>query len=206
MINMPLSQIKEKIIKEGSLSEAELDTKIKEKMDKLSGLISEEGAAHIIANELGIKLFEVSGKLQVQNILAGMSNVEVSGKVVKKYEVREFATEKRKGKVGSFLIADETGLIRVVLWNDQTDLFEKFNEGDVVRINNGPFRDMLAVFDGPTTPTERVIVLLSGISGSVRLRISSATLDKVSEPANSSVGSLVTMRQRRTRGRGRRIS
>ena len=78
--------------------------------------------------------------------------------------------------------------------------------GDVVRINNGPFRDMLAVFDGPTTPSERVSVLLSGISGSVRLRISSATLEKVSEPANSSVGSLVTIRQRRTRGRGRRIS
>ena len=81
-------QIKKKIVEKGSITEAELDGKIKEKMDKLSGLISEEGAAHIIANELGIKLFEVSGKLQVQNILAGMKNVDVTGKVVRKYFIK----------------------------------------------------------------------------------------------------------------------
>ncbi|MFH1506287.1 MAG: OB-fold nucleic acid binding domain-containing protein [archaeon] len=138
---MPLPQIKEKIIKNGSLSAAELDSKIKQKMDKLAGLISEEGAAHILANELGIKLFEVSGKLQVQNILAGMHNVEVCGKVVRKYELREFSTEKRSGKVASFLIADETGLIRVVLWNDQTDLFNEFNEGDTIRIKGAYVRE-----------------------------------------------------------------
>ena len=141
MINMPVSMIKQKIIEKSSMNEEELDRKIKEKMDKLSGLISEEGAAHIIANELGIKLFEVSGKLQVQNILAGMRNVEVSGKVIRKYELRQFSTEKRSGKVASFLIADETGLIRVVLWNDQTDFFEKFSEGDTVRIKGGYVRD-----------------------------------------------------------------
>jgi len=142
MISMPLSQIKQKIIEKSSLSEEELDSKIKEKMDKLSGLISEEGAAHIIANELGIKIFEaISGKLQVQNILAGMRNVDVTGKVVRKYEVREFSTEKRTGKVASFLIADETGIIRVVLWNDQTDLFEKFNEGDIVKITGAYARE-----------------------------------------------------------------
>ena len=144
MINIPLSTIKEKIKEKGSLSDEEVNAKIKAKLDQLSGLISEEGAAHIIANELGVKLQEVAAtgeKLQVKNILAGMRNVEVVGKISRKYELREFATEKRSGKVASFMISDETGFIRVVLWNDQTDVFEKLKEGDTIKIKNSFARE-----------------------------------------------------------------
>ena len=58
MLKIPLNDIIAKILKETSLSEAEINTKIDQKLDQLSGLISKEGAAHIIANELGVKLFE----------------------------------------------------------------------------------------------------------------------------------------------------
>ena len=69
MIKIHLSQIIEKIKEKSALTEEEINSRIKQKMEQLSGLISEEGAAHIIANELGIKLFEaVSGKLQIKNI------------------------------------------------------------------------------------------------------------------------------------------
>ena len=70
MINVPLSTIKEKILENTDLTEEQLSDKIKEKLDQLSGLISEEGAAHIIANELGVKLLQTSGKLEIKNILA----------------------------------------------------------------------------------------------------------------------------------------
>jgi len=40
------------------LPEAEIKGKISEKVQQLYGLVSEEGAAHIIANEYGIKIFE----------------------------------------------------------------------------------------------------------------------------------------------------
>ncbi len=33
-----------------------------------------------------------------------------------------------------------------------------FKPGDTVRITGGPFRDMLAIFNGPTTPSKRVQV------------------------------------------------
>ena len=70
MIKIPLAQIIEKIKEHANISEDEINSKIKAKMEQLSGLISEEGAAHIISNELGIKLFEeTSGKLQIKNRL-----------------------------------------------------------------------------------------------------------------------------------------
>ena len=88
-------------------------------MKQLSGLISKEGAAHIVANELGVKIFEqASGKLQIKNILAGMRNVEAVGKVTRKFELREFQTENRSGKVASVVIGDETGTIRMVMWGE----------------------------------------------------------------------------------------
>ncbi|NQU98108.1 hypothetical protein HQ533_01460 [Candidatus Woesearchaeota archaeon] len=143
MITIPLSDIKQKIKEQSSLSDDEIESKIKTKLDELSGLISEEGAAHIIANELSVKLVAAAQgeKIQVKNILAGMRNVEVSGKVTRKYELREFQTEKRSGKLASFIIADETGFIRVVLWNDQTDEFAKINEGDIITLQGGYVRD-----------------------------------------------------------------
>ncbi len=141
MINVPLTTIIEKIKESSDLTEGQIRDKIKDKLEQLSGLISEEGAAHIIANELGIKLYEPTGKLQIKNILAGQRNVEVLGKVQRKFDVRDFDTGERHGKVGSFMIADETGLIRIVLWNDIANQLEKINEGDIVRVKSGYVRE-----------------------------------------------------------------
>ncbi len=139
MIKIPLDRIIEKIKENANLSEEEINSKIKEKMAQLSGLISKEGAAHIIANELGIKLFEeVSGKLQIKNILAGMRDVETVGKVQQISQVNEFQRQDGgKGKVANLIIADATGSTRVVLWGSQTDLVKDLKEGDIVKILSG---------------------------------------------------------------------
>ncbi|MFW9876291.1 MAG: DUF2240 family protein, partial [Candidatus Thorarchaeota archaeon] len=81
MIKIPFEDIISKIKEKSNLSEEEINSKIEQKTKQLSGLISKEGAAHIIANELGIKLFEdFSGKLQIKNIVTGMRDVETVGK------------------------------------------------------------------------------------------------------------------------------
>ena len=141
MIKIPKDLIISKIKEKTNLSDAELQTKVKDKLDQLSGLISEEGALHIIANELGVKILEDPGKLQVKNVLAGMRNVQITAKVVKIYEVREFNKDNRKGKVGNFLIGDQTGVMRVVAWNDKADLLSKLSEQDTIKIENGYARD-----------------------------------------------------------------
>ncbi len=142
MIQIPYEDIISKIKEKSSMSDAEIDMKINEKLKQLSGLISKEGAAHIIANELGIQLIEMNGKLQIKNILAGMRDVEILGKVRNIFPIKEFQTkEGRQGKVASLIIEDETGMIRITLWHSQTDCIENLKQGDVIKIVGGYVRD-----------------------------------------------------------------
>ena len=142
MPKIPLSDIISKIKEKTSLSEEDINVKIEAKLKQLSGLISKEGAAHIIANELGVKIFEqLSGKLQIKNILAGMRSVETVGKVTRAFELREFKTDTREGKVSSMYIGDETDSIRVTMWGDQAENIKKIKEGDIVKVVGGYVRE-----------------------------------------------------------------
>jgi transcriptional antiterminator RfaH len=102
-------------------------------------------------------------------------------------------------------IPDEViNLIRVKLHELESGgsrLAHPFEPGDVVRIKDGPFRDVLAIFDGPSTPSERVHVLMGALNNSVRVRIAASALEK----AQGSTKLPHDKQPRRTRGRGRRI-
>ena len=145
MYKIPLEELKEKIVASGKLTQEALDEKIKAKIAELSGLISEEGATHIIANELGIEIVaEGKDKLKVKEIHPGMNNVSVLIKVVQRYETREFNSNGRQGKVCSLFVGDETGTTRLTFWNDKVDLIDGVKVGDVllvkesyVKENNG---------------------------------------------------------------------
>jgi replication factor A1 len=138
MISMPLQDIIAKIQEKTKLSDAEINSKIKAKLDQLAGLISKEGAAHIVANDLGVRLFEqTSGKLQIKNILTGMRDVETIGKVMRKFEPRSFSVNGRQGKVASVIVADETGSIRIVCWGNNADGLSQIKEGDILKIKSG---------------------------------------------------------------------
>lgn len=142
MIKVPYEDIIAKIIKETGSSEAELNEKIEEKMNQLSGLVSKEGAAHILANELGVKILEESqGKVSASKLLPGMRSVEFIGKVSKVFDLRKFDKGNRKGQVRSFVAGDETGSIRVVLWNDQVEKIQTLKEGDIIRVENGYIKE-----------------------------------------------------------------
>lgn len=142
MYKVPLKDVKEKIVESGKLSAEDFDTKIKEKINELSGLITEEGAAHIIANELGVELTKPgAGMLKIKEIYAGMRGVSTVGKVVRKFDVHEFAKGESTGKVCSLILGDETGTIRVVFWNEQVDLLKNVNQEDVLKVENSSARE-----------------------------------------------------------------
>ena len=142
MYKIPLADIKAKLAQSGKITAAELDQRMKDKINDLSGLISEEGAAHIIANELGVELFNTeTAQLKIKEIYAGMRNVATVGKVVRKFEMREFSKGDKTGKVCSLVLGDETGTIRVVFWNEQVEHTQKINEGDVLQIKEAYVRE-----------------------------------------------------------------
>ena len=141
MIVLALDKLKERIVKESGLSVPELDRKIQEKMSELSGLISEEGAAHIVANELGMQLLEATATSKINELKAGMRNIDILGKIMRKFEIRHFESARGPGKVASFVFGDETGVTRAVLWNDQADKLDQLQEGNVIKISSAYVRD-----------------------------------------------------------------
>src|ERR1041385_3396495 len=101
MIRIPLPDVLARLREKTGLSDTDLLAKIDAKCAALSGLISKEGAAHIIANELGVKLLESTGK--IKDLLPGMRSAEVLGRVTQIYEIRDFQrADGSAGKVGSF--------------------------------------------------------------------------------------------------------
>ena len=141
MIVLALDKLKERIVKESGLSVPELDRKIQEKMSELSGLISEEGAAHIVANELGMQLLEATATSKINELKAGMRNIDILGKIMRKFEIRHFESARGPGKVASFVFGDETGVTRAVLWNEQADKLDQLQEGNVIKISSAYVRD-----------------------------------------------------------------
>lgn len=142
MINLTLEQIKSKIVEEKKVSESEVDKKINSKLEELNGLISKEGAAHIVANEYGVNLMKSGdGRVKIGSLMPGMKDVEVAGRVIRKYDVRVFQRDSGEGKVGKMLIGDETGITMLTLWNDKTDWMNKANEQDIIKVTNLNIRD-----------------------------------------------------------------
>ena len=135
MLKIPYEEIILKINEKTQMSTNEIEDRVDKKMKQLSGLISKEGAAHIVANELGVKIFEpLSGKLQIKNIIIGMRDVETLGKVLQIYETREFMRNDSLSKVASMLVGDETGTIRVVMWGSQADNAANLGQGFIVKV------------------------------------------------------------------------
>jgi len=142
MIQGNYEKILKVLSKSSGLSLDELERKVEEKRSKLAGLISKEGAAQVVAAELGISFDEE--KLKIDELIPGMKKANVIGRVINLSPVRTFMRKGLESKVANMLIADETSNIKVVLWDiHHIDLIEKgeITEGKTVEILNGSMRD-----------------------------------------------------------------
>ncbi len=131
-----------RISESGGLSIEEIERKIEAKRAKLSGLVSKEGAAQIVAAELGINFDQE--RLKIKELVQGMRKVNVIGKIVEMSPITEYNKNGKAGKVCSFRLADDSSNTRVVLWdNHHISLFEqeKLKLKDVIEISNGSIRN-----------------------------------------------------------------
>ncbi|MCD6381314.1 MAG: hypothetical protein J7L50_03205, partial [Candidatus Odinarchaeota archaeon] len=142
-MSISLEEIIKKIMEKTSLSREEIMEKIRSIKRELGAkFISDVGAAQIIASDLGVPLFESIPHevvLEVRELKDGQQKVSVIGRVVRILGVRDFKTDKASGKVGSFILADQSGEVRVVLWNENAELISKngIKVGDIVKVSNG---------------------------------------------------------------------
>lgn len=70
----------------------------------------------------------------ISEIQARQGSIELEGKIIQKDKPREFEKFGNKGKVCNCTIENESGEIKLTLWNDDVD---KFNVGDKIKITNG---------------------------------------------------------------------
>lgn len=131
----------ERIAGAAKLTFEEIERKVEGKRAKLSGLVSREGAAHIVAAELGVNFdrekFTIAelGTVKRANFVAQL--IEVG-------PIRSFSKQGREGKVANVLLGDATGTIRAVFWDtNHIGLFEnkQLIAGDTVEIMNATMRN-----------------------------------------------------------------
>jgi replication factor A1 len=116
-------------------------TMIEEKREELGReVINDESAAMIVARELGVDLHQISPKARqrIEDITESTRNVALTAKVLNIGTVRTFSRKEggTEGKVASIVVSDETGSIRVVLWDDLTNAVSEdvISIGDVIQV------------------------------------------------------------------------
>ncbi len=136
-----LEDLLTQLIKQTNQPKDKLEELVKKKQDDLMGLVSLEGAAYLVARDLGINLpHGKDRRLEIKNIVTGMRNVNVVGRVFKVTNLVQFKKKDgTDGKVVNIFVGDSTGSVRVPLWNEQTQLVvdNLVKVGDPVEVVNG---------------------------------------------------------------------
>ena len=144
---MSIEAIIEKILQSRqNLTREEILAKIEEKKKMAEGFLTDEAAARIVASELEVEIPKESFRHEasIKDIISGLSNITITGRITRIYPVQTFVrSDMTEGKVAHLLIADKTGKLKVVLWNDKASAVEneKAREGQIVRVSHGYTRE-----------------------------------------------------------------
>lgn len=135
------SKIVEKICKKTNKSKKEVKELIEEKKSKFSGLLTDSGAAFMIAKELGVKVGVQKNpekKIKINNLEEGMKNIDLLVRVLHVYSPKTYEKKQRKGRYCRLLVGDETGEISLTLWEKNTKKMEKqkVERGSVLLLKN----------------------------------------------------------------------
>ena len=85
---------------------------------------------------------EIRDEYRVEDLSLGQSDVTVAGEVLAVEDIRTFQRDDgSEGRVSNLTIGDETGRIRVTLWDDRTAAVEDVDIGDVVEVSGGSVRE-----------------------------------------------------------------
>ncbi|MHA1884845.1 MAG: DUF2240 family protein, partial [Promethearchaeota archaeon] len=135
-----------KILENTGLTRKEIQDMVEDKKTDLKGLISEEGALFIIARELGVDVKDENRDLlkeievSISDITSNMKNINLTGRIKEIYKINKFnKNDGGEGYVGSFLLHDNTGDIRIVLWDEQVNIFtdQNFQNNELIKVING---------------------------------------------------------------------
>ncbi len=106
----------------------ELDAKIDAKVKSMSGFLTREAAARIIANEIGLKKDE---KTTLAAIGDGTNSAFLVAKLERILRLQEFGGGKKMRKI---VLSDAGGERELKLWNDDVQLLNSLHAGDTLEV------------------------------------------------------------------------
>lgn len=120
----------------------EIMNAIELKKTQSNGYLTTEAAARLVAVELGLKNRPsvVSSSININQLIAGFNDVTITGRVLLTKPPKTFSKPQGKGKIARLLIGDNTGTIKVVMWDKKADLAEKIQFGQILKVEHGYIR------------------------------------------------------------------
>jgi replication factor A1 len=127
------------------LSREQVLSRLEKERRKTAGLISDEILLRMVAAEFGVALPKdgtLALTVSFKDLVPSLNDINATGRVVAVLPPRTFKG-RRNGKFASLLIADQSGVLRVVLWNDKVDLVERdeVKVGQIIRVSHGYTRE-----------------------------------------------------------------
>jgi len=121
---------------DADVSEAEFREAVEAKVEQMGGLADEETAAMLIAHDLD------GGEVEtIADVEPGLEEAKFLGKVTSVGDLRTFERDEddAEGHVLNLEVADESGAVRVALWDDDAvAAAEELEAGQVLRVKGRP--------------------------------------------------------------------
>ena len=132
--------IEQILLRHPEISRKEILKRLDKEKTKTGSFISDDVLLRMIAAEFGVEVSKEAPAptLSIRDLVPGLNDVTVVGRVVAVFPSKTFKANK-SGKVASLLIADENSILRIVLWNDKTEVMEsgKVKVGQMTRFSHG---------------------------------------------------------------------
>jgi ssDNA-binding replication factor A large subunit len=140
--------VRDILSKRSDLSEDQILGLIDEKKKEGRGLLSDEGAARLVAEELliqtqGTKL----GRMQVKELVSGLNDVSISGRVLLAWPPQQFQRKDgTPGRVMRLALVDRSGRVRFAVWDRHVEILSKAGklQGKILRVGHAYTRQGLA--------------------------------------------------------------
>src|SRR2546426_11928141 len=130
------------LAKNPGMPREELLSMVERKKHESHGLLSDEGAVRLLAQQLaGLSGQSVNmSDLRISSVQAGLSDATISGEILSISQVREF--QRSDGSVGKLVrvkLTDGSGQITCVLWDSTPEIVEKeqLANGSTLRLAHG---------------------------------------------------------------------
>ena len=143
-----IEDIYQALLKAG-ITEEEIERQINERYNELQGFMSKQAILFLIAKEHGLDIASSNTDelihqeidyndfvIPISDVTDTMNNIVLVGRILRIFDLHNFVRKDGSlGKVGSFIIGDKSGTIKVVLWEEKTEIMEKnfFRAGEIVQ-------------------------------------------------------------------------